>query len=108
VTQALLARGDRVIVVQRKPPARLAPGAEFRAADAMDAAALTSAMEGCSTVVCALGLFVPVLTELSEMRFQWDPPCLVDDSRIRARFGLDPTSIDTGLAATIAGLRVRQ
>jgi len=38
----------------------------------------------------AAGLVVPIMRELDEMLYQWDEPFVVDDSRFRARFRLDP------------------
>ncbi len=48
-----------------------------------------------------LGIAVPELRELIEMRFQTDRPYYVDAGKFRARFGLEPTSFEEGLAATI-------
>ena len=48
-----------------------------------------------------LGIAVPELRELIEMRFQTDRPYYVDAGKFRARFGLEPTSFEDGLAATI-------
>jgi nucleoside-diphosphate-sugar epimerase len=52
----------------------------------------------------ALGLVVPVLREIDEMRYLWDRPHLVDDSALRARFGLVPTSLAEGAKACVAPL----
>jgi nucleoside-diphosphate-sugar epimerase len=49
-----------------------------------------------------MGLFMPFLRELPEMRYQWDEPYLIDDSRFRARFGVKPTPIADGARATVA------
>lgn len=48
-----------------------------------------------------VGLFVEDLRELSEMRFQWDRPYLVDSRKYAARFGDDATPFADGLRATI-------
>ncbi len=48
-----------------------------------------------------LGLAVPELRELIEMRFQTDRPYYVDAGKFRARFGLEATSFEDGLAATV-------
>ncbi len=48
-----------------------------------------------------LGLVVPELRELIEMRFQTDRPYYVDAGKFRARFGQAPTSFEDGLAATV-------
>ncbi len=52
-----------------------------------------------------LGLFVPVLAELGEMRFQWDRPYRVDAGKYLRRFGDEPTAFAEGLAAVIAAER---
>ena len=49
-----------------------------------------------------LSPFVPFLRELREMRFQWDRPYRVDATKWTSQFWLDVTSIDAGVAATIA------
>jgi len=49
-----------------------------------------------------LSLFLPVIGETREMRFQWDRPYLVDTSKFRKRFWTDATSFEDGLGATIA------
>ncbi len=48
-----------------------------------------------------LGIAVPELRELIEMRFQTDRPYYVDAGKCRARFGQEPTSFEDGLAATV-------
>jgi nucleoside-diphosphate-sugar epimerase len=48
-----------------------------------------------------LGLFMPILREVSEMLHQWDGAFIVDDSRFRARFEIEATSLSTGAAATV-------
>jgi nucleoside-diphosphate-sugar epimerase len=47
-----------------------------------------------------LGLFVPMLREMREMRFQWDRPYSVDASRFTRRFGFVPTPFAVGAAET--------
>lgn len=49
-----------------------------------------------------LGLFVPILRELSEMTYQWDEPFVVDDRRFRETFGATPTDRTAGAEATVA------
>ena len=51
------------------------------------------------------GLFMPLMRELIEMRYQWDAPFVIDDSRFRARFGLQPTQAEAAAAATVAWAR---
>lgn len=48
-----------------------------------------------------MGVFMPALRELVEMRFQTDRPYLVDSSKFRARFGGQPTGFEEGLRATV-------
>ena len=47
-----------------------------------------------------LGLFIPMLRELREMRFQWDRHYAVDARRFTQRFGFLPTPFAIGAAAT--------
>lgn len=48
-----------------------------------------------------LGRFIPIVREVSEMLHQWDGAFVVDDSRFRARFEMEATSLSTGAAATV-------
>lgn len=57
-------------------------------------------------MVRALGLFVPFMRELKETRYQFVRPFVLDSSAFTATFGLEPTPIDDGLAATIAWWRM--
>lgn len=50
--------------------------------------------------VKAVGLFMPLMRELNEMLYQWEEPFIVDDSRFRARFGVQPTAPDAAARAT--------
>jgi nucleoside-diphosphate-sugar epimerase len=52
-----------------------------------------------------LGLFMPALGELAEMRFQWDRPYRVDSSRFAARFWSDATPFEIGVPATALWFR---
>ena len=54
-----------------------------------------------------LGLFVPALRELAEMRFQWDRPYRVDSSRFGKRFWADATPFEVGAPATALWFRER-
>lgn len=51
-------------------------------------------------VLTVAGWFVPAMRELAEMCYQWESPYRVVDRAFRARFGVDPTPIDEGAAAT--------
>lgn len=87
VARGLLDRGDRVVIVQRSAPAAVPEGAEVRRADATDAAALTEAVAGCTSVVCAIGL--PYTCR--DFREGWPKVCnaLLDACAVtRARFVL--------------------
>ncbi|QCK87004.1 NAD-dependent epimerase/dehydratase family protein [Phreatobacter aquaticus] len=48
----------------------------------------------------AIGLFVPLLRGMVEMRFQWDRPYHVDAAKFKARFWSDVTPFEVGAAAT--------
>lgn len=53
-----------------------------------------------------LGLFVPILRELNEMRYQWESRFEVDDTRFRARFPeVTATRVDAAVSATVAWAR---
>lgn len=52
--------------------------------------------------VRAGGLVVPLLRELVEVRYQFTAPFVLDSGAATATFGLAPTSLDQGLAATVA------
>jgi nucleoside-diphosphate-sugar epimerase len=47
-----------------------------------------------------MGLFNSVLREVVEMTYQWKAPFVVDDSKWRARFGDEATSLEAGARAT--------
>ena len=49
-----------------------------------------------------IGVVSPLLREVAEMTYQWQQPYVLDDARIRARFGLAPTPWDDAIAATVA------
>ena len=48
-----------------------------------------------------LGLFMPLLKEMAEMRFQWDRPYDVDASKFANRFWADVTPLEVGVAETV-------
>ncbi len=56
--------------------------------------------------VDTLGLFVPDVRELKEMRFQWDRPYLVDASKFAKRFSFTPTPFAEGIAATMRSFKL--
>ncbi|MFT3711874.1 MAG: NAD-dependent epimerase/dehydratase family protein [Archangium sp.] len=56
-------------------------------------------------VLHVMGLFVPAVKELIEMRYQWQVPFVLDDSKFRAAFGTGATSLDDGVMATVRALR---
>ncbi|MCZ8315256.1 NAD-dependent epimerase/dehydratase family protein [Phreatobacter sp.] len=53
----------------------------------------------------ALGLAVPSLRGMVEMRFQWDRPYRVDASKFTARFWADVTPFEVGAAQTAQAFR---
>ena len=56
-------------------------------------------------VVKALGLFVPLVREIDEMRYQWDESFVINDRRFRERFRQEPTDLDEAAAATVTWAR---
>ncbi|MEZ4401261.1 MAG: NAD-dependent epimerase/dehydratase family protein [Kofleriaceae bacterium] len=58
-------------------------------------------------LVRALGLVWPLLREVGEMRYQWQAPFILDDSRFRATFGRGATPWPEALATTVAWARAR-
>ena len=51
-----------------------------------------------------MGLFMPLLKEMVEMRFQWDRPYEVDSSKFKQRFWSDATPFEIGAAETMRSL----
>jgi nucleoside-diphosphate-sugar epimerase len=56
-------------------------------------------------MLALLGVFMPLLREMPEMRYQWDEPFVIDDSHFRERFRLEPEDADRAAAATVAWAR---
>lgn len=52
-----------------------------------------------------LGLFVPALKEMAEMRFQWNRPYEVDSSKFARRFWADATPLETGVIETLTSFQ---
>lgn len=52
-----------------------------------------------------LALFMSILSELEEMRFQWDRPYRVDSSTFTRGFGAVATPFKEGLATVIVAHR---
>jgi len=50
-------------------------------------------------------LLNPTVRELSEMRYLFQEPFVVDSSKIRDRLGVVATPVEEALAATMAGYR---
>ncbi len=55
-----------------------------------------------------LGVFNPFLSEMAEMRFQWDRPYRVDASKFTRRFWSDPTPFEVGVPLTIQSFQPAQ
>jgi len=55
----------------------------------------------------AMSVFIPPLRETGEMRYQWEEPFVVDDSRFRQRFGAVAEDADRAAAATVAWARTQ-
>jgi nucleoside-diphosphate-sugar epimerase len=54
-----------------------------------------------------LGIFVPDLRELPEIRYQFDDPFVVNSTSAQATFGLEPTPMESALHETITWYRSR-
>jgi nucleoside-diphosphate-sugar epimerase len=52
-----------------------------------------------------LGLFMPFMKEMAEMRFQWDRPYDVDASKFAQRFWPDYTPLEVGVIETMRAFR---
>ena len=52
-------------------------------------------------LINAAGVFSPLLAEIKHVRYQFDRPFVVDSSAFTETFGLTPTPVEEGLAATI-------
>jgi len=52
-----------------------------------------------------LGIVMPPMREMAEMRYQWAEPFIVDDSAFRARFAVEPETVERAAAATVAWAR---
>ena len=52
-----------------------------------------------------LGVAVPLLRELEEVRHQFTRPFVLDSTAATDTFGLEPTPLDEALAATVAWWR---
>ena len=53
----------------------------------------------------ALGLFVPTIREIKEIRYQFDTPFIVDSSAAQTTFGLAPTPMPQALNDTVSWYR---
>ena len=56
-------------------------------------------------MISAVGLLNPTVRELSEMRYLFQEPFVVDSSKIRDRLGVVATPVEEALATTMAGYR---
>jgi nucleoside-diphosphate-sugar epimerase len=52
-------------------------------------------------VMQTAGVVVPLVAAVNEMVYQWEGPFVVDDSRFRAAFGVEPTPVDDAVRATL-------
>jgi hypothetical protein len=57
-------------------------------------------------VIRTVGLVVPVMREVAEMRHQFDQPFIIDSSATTRAFGLTATPWDEVVRATVAGMPV--
>lgn len=53
-----------------------------------------------------LGLFNPTLRELPEMLYEWEKPFVMDDSKFRRVFGMQPTPLRQAIAETLVWIKV--
>jgi hypothetical protein len=51
-------------------------------------------------ILRAAGVFAAVMREVAEMTYQWKKPFVLDDTKWRARFGGDVTSLEVGVDET--------
>jgi hypothetical protein len=56
-------------------------------------------------ILRATGVMLPLMRELDEMRYQWDEPFVVDDSRFRARFHVLPADVNQAARETVEWAR---
>jgi nucleoside-diphosphate-sugar epimerase len=108
LARLLAARGNEVRIV-RRPGSRTAVGRCAPSRDALPTSTVPGPRRRTSgsrsLLLAALGWFVPILREVSETRYQWDEPFVVDDRRFRERFGSTPTGLDEGVPAMVAWAR---
>jgi nucleoside-diphosphate-sugar epimerase len=52
--------------------------------------------------IMTLGIFMPMLREIDEMLYQWGEPFVIDDSRFRAAFHVEPVEPERAAADTVA------
>jgi len=68
-----------------------------------------NAKDGCQTLpgwgMWVLGLFVPILKEMYEMRYQYDRPYYFDSAKFRTRFNYTPTTNAEAVRETVKALR---
>jgi nucleoside-diphosphate-sugar epimerase len=50
----------------------------------------------------SLGVFVPLLSAMVEMAYQWEVPYVLDDGDFRRTFAVGPTELDEAIDATLA------
>jgi nucleoside-diphosphate-sugar epimerase len=58
-----------------------------------------------SPALWALGVFVPTIREINEIRYQFDSPFVVDSSAAQTTFGLAPTPMPQALDDTVSWYR---
>jgi len=55
-----------------------------------------------------LSLFVPILKELKEVRYQFEQPFIIDGSKAEDQLGFTPTPLNEALTKTIAWYRAQE
>jgi nucleoside-diphosphate-sugar epimerase len=112
-TKALIDSGHSVIVAQRKLPAALPDGAEFRHCDVLDWESLREAIAGVSQLVVAIGLpykgklwrcaWPQAMSNLLAVCEMYDTRMLFIDNLYM--YGLQTTPLHEGMALTNVGLK---
>jgi nucleoside-diphosphate-sugar epimerase len=61
-----------------------------------------------SMMLSLLGMFNPTLREMPEMLYEWQKPFVMDDSKIRKAFGVQPTPMRQAVQETVGWFRAQR
>lgn len=61
-----------------------------------------------SMMLNLVGMFNPTVREMPEMLYEWQKPFVMDDSKIRNAFGLQPTPMRQAIGETVAWFRAQR